>query len=186
MRDYVDWVDLIAAEIRASLHAVSADEVAACRSAIGDARRVFVGGKGRSGWLMRAAAIRLMHLGLHVHVIDEATTPSIAAGDLLLLASGSGRTPSVVGWAEKGRAAGARVALITAQPGSPAGQVADVLVQIAAPSKGQSPDGRGSGQIMANLFEQSLLVLLDIMTMQLMQDIGQDEAAMFARHANLE
>jgi 6-phospho-3-hexuloisomerase len=185
-RDYLAWVGEVLEEVSTALRGVSADQVAACKRAVLSARRVFLGGKGRSGWIMRAAAIRMMHLGLSVHVIDEPTTPSITPGDLLLLASGSGRTPSVVHWAEKARALGAEVAIITAQPDAPAAQAADILVHIPAPSKDQAGARHASAQPMANGFEQSLLLLMDILAIQLMPELGQDEASMFARHANLE
>ena len=39
---------------------------------------------------------------------------------------------------------------------------------------------------MGALFEQSCFLLLDAVVMELMEQLGQDEAAMYARHANLE
>lgn len=39
------------------------------------------------------AAMRLMHIGLDAHAVGEATAPSIAEGDALLVISGSGETP---------------------------------------------------------------------------------------------
>ena len=35
-------------------------------------------------------AMRLMHVGFEAHVVGEATTPSIAEGDRLMVFSGSG------------------------------------------------------------------------------------------------
>ncbi|HSP51806.1 MAG TPA: SIS domain-containing protein, partial [Cryobacterium sp.] len=81
-------------------------------AALRAARRVFVLGAGRSGLALRMTARRLMHLGLDVHVVGEVTTPAIAAGDVLLVASGSGATAAVVRAAETGSASGARVIAI--------------------------------------------------------------------------
>ena len=39
---------------------------------------------------------------------------------------------------------------------------------------------------MANLFEQSLLLMLDVLTIQLMSDLNLTSEQMFTRHANLE
>lgn len=43
------------------------------------ARHVVVAGEGRSGFMAKAFAMRLMHLGVPVHVVGETTTPAWAA-----------------------------------------------------------------------------------------------------------
>ncbi len=184
-REYLELVDVVLAELGAVLHQVSSDDVARCRQAILAARRIFVAGKGRSGLLMRAHSMRLMHLGLAVHVVDDVTTPSIGASDLLLLASGSGGTPSIVQYARKAHDIGAQIALITAHEDSAAAQLADVVVVIAAPSP-KVAGMQTSAQPMASLFEQALAMLLDIIVIQLMSELEQTTDQMFARHTNLE
>lgn len=187
MTDFQGWVDVVTGEVASALKAISADEVAELQREILGAKRVFIAGKGRSGLFMRAFAMRLMHLGLHVHVVDEVTTPGIAAGDVLVLASGSGKTASLVQYAEKAREIGATLVLITAHPDSPVGRQADKVVHIPAPStKVEGNNGAVSAQPMANLFEQSLVLLLDITTLQLMAALSKTGEQMFARHANLE
>jgi 6-phospho-3-hexuloisomerase len=187
MNSYMGLVDLVTGEVSAALRAVEPESLDALRAALDGARRVYLVGKGRSGLLMRAFAIRLMHLGLTVHVVDEPSTPAIGAGDLLVVGSGSGRTASLVGYAEKASSLGAKVALITAYTDSPVGQRAGVIVRIPAPGvKAGEATASGSAQPMANLFEQSLMLLLDIVTIQMMHERGLSEAEMFARHANLE
>lgn len=187
MSDFHSWVDVVTGEIRTSLNAVSVDEVAELQREVLGAKRVFITGKGRSGLFMRAFAMRLMHLGLHVYVLDDVTTPSIAVDDVLVLASGSGKTTSLVHYASKAKEIGATVVLITAYPDSPIGHHADKVVRIPAPSvKAEGSSGIQSAQPMANLFEQSLLLLLDISTLQLMKALSKTGEQMFARHANLE
>lgn len=115
-------------ELDATLGAVDERQVDTLRRAIGDAPRVFVAGKGRSGLAARASAMRQLHLGLTAFVVDEVTTPGLQANDLLLIASGSGRTPTLVQYAERAKKIGARVALVTIQAGSPIAQAADVAV----------------------------------------------------------
>jgi 6-phospho-3-hexuloisomerase len=44
-----------------------------------------------------------MHLGYTVFIVGETNTPAILEGDLLLVASGSGTTSSVVSSAEKAK-----------------------------------------------------------------------------------
>ena len=87
-------------ELSASLAAAAAagQDEAAERfvDLIGNAPRVDVHGAGRSGLALRMTAMRLMHLGKEVGVVGEVTTPAIRAGDVLLTASGSGTTGSIV------------------------------------------------------------------------------------------
>lgn len=183
--DYPELVDLVLAEVGTALRQVSPDDLARCRQAILAARRIFVAGKGRTGLQMRAHAMRLMHLGLSVHVIDDVTTPAIGASDLMLLASGSGETTSVVYYAQKASEIGAQIALITGQVDSEAAQVADVVVVIPAPSP-KTNSTQSSIQPMGSLFEQSLGLLLDIIVIQLMDELEQTADQMYARHTNLE
>jgi 6-phospho-3-hexuloisomerase len=136
---------------------------------------------------MRGFAMRLMHLGLAVYVVDDPTTPAIAAGDLLLIGSGSGHSPSLVGYATRAKALQVQIGLITAAESSPVGDHADVIVRIRAlTSKLVRSDETGSFQPMGNLFEQSLGLTLDLMTIQLMEVLNLTSEQMFARHANLE
>ncbi|MDT5127294.1 MAG: 6-phospho-3-hexuloisomerase, partial [Mycobacterium sp.] len=72
------------------LNSVAAEQWDRAGSLITTARAVFVIGNGRSGLATQMAAMRLMHLGLRVHVAGEVTAPAIGAGDLLIAVSGSG------------------------------------------------------------------------------------------------
>ena len=174
-------------ELQTALRSIDPERVDLLRQAILQAQHTFVTGKGRSGLYMRAFAMRLMHLGLAVYVVDDPTTPAIAAGDLLLIGSGSGRTPSQVGYAARAKALHVQVGLITAAESSPTGDNADVIVRInALTPKLVRSEATGSFQPMGNLFEQSLGLLLDLMTIQLMEALNLTSEQMFARHANLE
>ena len=154
-------------------------------AAVQDARRVFVLGAGRSGLALRMTAMRLMHLGLDVHVVGEVTTPAIAAGDVLLTASGSGTTASVVRAAETATAAGARVIAITTAPDSPLAALAAVTVVVPAAQK-QDHDGLLSIQYSGALFEQTVVVLGDAIFHSLWKASGATAAELWPRHANLE
>ena len=100
MKQHPDLVDAIVADIGRTLRQVDAGEVEALLAALLSVERVFLAGKGRTGLQMRAFALRLMHLGLRVHVVDDVTTPAIGAGDLLLIGSSSGRTGSLLRYVE--------------------------------------------------------------------------------------
>jgi len=184
--DYL--IEEVLAEITSCLHLVSGDSLAQAGTMIEDAPKIFISGAGRSGLMMRALGTRLMHLGKTVYVVGESTTPSIQAGELLILGSGSGQTTTLLAIAQKAQSHGARILLFTTNPNSPLTKWADQTVALPAPSLGDVADGRDlkSMQPMGSLFEQSLLILCDTIILGLMSRTGVSAAQMRERHANLE
>ena len=177
----------IAKEVHDCIANVSSEEVDAAVDLIEGPPRVFVAGAGRSALGIRGFAMRLMHLGVTSHVVGETTTPGIAAGDVLVIGSGSGSTASLVAAAEKAHAIGVSILLVTIDPTSPIGQLADVTIRVPAPSPKAAGGGSSSSiQPMGSLFEQSLFLLLDALIVLLMNKKGIDSEEMFGRHANLE
>jgi 6-phospho-3-hexuloisomerase len=176
-------IEQVLAEVGVCLRQVSTESLAKAEMLIETAPRVFVAGAGRSGLCMRAFGMRLMHLGKTVYVVGETTTPSIAAADLLILGSGSGRTTGLLAMAEKAKSRGAQIMLFTTDATSPLAELADHRIVIPAPSLRET---EGSLQPMGSLFEQSLLILCDSLILKLMQRSGVDAAQMLERHANLE
>lgn len=177
----------VARELERTVTAIAPQEADRLLAALADAPRVFAAGAGRSGLMIKAFAMRLMHMGKPAFVAGEVVTPGIAAGDLLIIGSGSGETASLRAMAEKAKAVEARVALVTIFPDSAIGRIADVVVRIPAPTPKSSSAGQAASiQPMGSLFEQSLLLFLDILILQLMAKTSIDSSAMFKRHANLE
>jgi 6-phospho-3-hexuloisomerase len=121
-------------------------------------------------------------------VVGETTTPSIAKENLLIVASGSGRTTSLLTMAGQAKRQGAKILLFTTDATSPLAEMADYQVVIPAPSLKTTAGKSGlvSVQPMGTLFEQSLLILCDSLILGLMQKTGVSAAQMFERHANLE
>ena len=174
-------------EIERTVAAIAPEEAERLVDLVLDARRVFVAGAGRSGFAVKAFAMRLMHLGFTAFVVGETSTPSATAEDVVVIGSGSGETTSLVAIAEKAKKIGARVALVTIAPDSRIARLADALVRIPAPTPKVERRGRtASIQPMGTLFEQTMLVLLDSVVLRLTERMGVDADAMFARHANLE
>jgi 6-phospho-3-hexuloisomerase len=176
---------LILNELERTLAAVSDAEIAAAQGMILTANRVFVAGAGRTGLALKMVAMRLMHLGLAVHVAGDATTPAIGPGDLLLVASGSGTTAGPVHAAEVAVKTGARVLALTATPASRLGMLAKGLVVIPAAAK-QDHGGMISEQYAGALFEQSVLLIMDAMFQALWHERGESAEELWKRHANLE
>ena len=156
-------------------------------TAILAADRIFVAGKGRSGLQMRGFAMRLMHLGLTAHVVDDVTTPAIGAGDLLLIGSASGRTGSLLRYVDTVRETGAALAAFTGNLDSPIAAAARTVAHIPASNfKAGRKSGLESVLVMGSLFEQCLGLLCDLIIIRLKAARNIEEAAMNARHANLE
>lgn len=160
-------------------------EVKVLVNEIQQARHIFIIAAGRSGFSMRSAAMRLMHLGLQVYFVGDTTTPAIAQGDLLIAASGSGTTSTIVRAAEKSLAAGARVVALSTQEESPLAKMASYLIHVPAAEK-QDHESSRSRQYAGSLFEQFLLLLTDAVFQSLWKLDGTPAAEMWKRHANLE
>lgn len=187
MIDLTELLNTISSEIQDTLAITDSRALEDFRALILQASRIFVSGKGRSGLQMRGFAMRLMHLGLQVHVVDDVTTPAIKDGDLLILGSGSGNTRSLVNYALKAREVGAKIALITISNTSTLKEMADNVVYVDAPTpKAEVGTARTSIMPMGSLFEFSMGILLEIVLIQLMNQLGMTSDSMFERHANLE
>jgi 6-phospho-3-hexuloisomerase len=151
------------------------------------AKRIFVAGAGRSGFMIRAFAMRLMHMGFTAYVVGETVTPNIEADDLLIIGSGSGETASLVSMAVKAKSIGFTLALVSIFPESTIGDQAEAIIKIPAPTpKVKIDTGVKSIQPMGSLFEQSLLLVFDSIILRLMEKQGNCSDVMFNRHANLE
>lgn len=181
---YSEYVDRVTKELKEVLLDVKKEEIENFIEEILKAKKIQVFGMGRVGFSMRAFAMRLMHLGFSTTFVYETTTPNIGEGDLLI--EGCACTAicrEVIRLAKK---AGARVAVITAHPESEIASMADLTIKL----RGQVLEG-GEGEIssiqpMATLFEQSLLIFLDLIVLILMERTNQTSADMAKRHTNLD
>lgn len=173
-------------EIGSVLGRVEEGEVEAFLNYLLKARRLFFVGVGRVKLMVQAFAKRLKHLGLDSHVVGETTVPGIGEEDLLVAASGSGETLTTVDVMRLAKKQGAKIALITASPGSTAKGISDVFVRIPCPTKLHLPGEIPSKQPMTNLFEQSLLIFCDCVSMIVQDRLNVSEEEMWKIHDNLE
>ncbi len=184
--DLTARLDEIIDEIRPVMDRVDADAFRAILADLEDADAVFVAGAGRSGLIMEMLAMRLMQTGLRIHVVGEATAPAITANDLLLIASGSGRTATMRALAEKSDTICARLALITYTPASPLAQAAQTVLHLPVPPAPSSPGGLASTQPLGTLFDMCLVFCTSLLVEAWMQAGNVNHARMQRRHANLE
>jgi 6-phospho-3-hexuloisomerase len=155
-------------------------------AAITQSRRIACHGVGREGLMMKAFAMRLMHLGFDAHVVGDMTTPPLGAGDLLIASTGPGSTPTILAVMNVARSAGAQVILITAQPESKAAQVADDVIYL--PAQTMANDGEGSSSLlpMGSIYEIAMLLFFDLIALLLRDQTDQTADQMRRRHTNLE
>ncbi len=158
--------------------------------------KIFVVGAGRSGLVARAFAMRLMHIGFQVYVIGETVTPSVNAGDLVIVVSGSGETKFPLSAAQVAKDAGASVVAVTSYPESSLGKISDLIVRIGGRvlPKDDSRD-YFTRQILGihepltplgTLFELSAMVYFDALIAELVELLGKSEEDLARRHASIE
>lgn len=152
---------------------------------IKDAPHIFLAGMGRSGHVARSFAVRLTQLGKISYVVFEATSPAVRNGDLLLICSGSGTTSTMVAIAKKAKAAGATLAVVTANLDSTLARMADIKLCLPSILKA-TRQSTSVLQPLQTLFEQALLLTLDALTLHLMRLMDVDEETMRRRHSDLE
>lgn len=160
------------------------------RDAILKASRIFVSGAGRSGFVARGFANRLLHTGRTVFYVGEPTTPPIESGDLFIVVSGSGRTSSLLASAQKASTVGASIATITIDPNSPIGVLAESVVTLPGTTR-QAQDVNSTSDLtsiqpVGTLFEQLAWLTCDSIIILLRDHTGQTNEDLLARHANME
>lgn len=147
--------------------------------------KVFIYGAGRSGFIGRCFAQRLMHLGIRSCFISDAVTYQYEETDLLVLISGSGETTSTVAIAKKAKEIGGKIILLSNNPKSTIGKISDYIIDI----KGKSKDVALSQETLApytSLFDISTLAVLDSIGGVLMNKLSVTEADINRRHASIE
>jgi 6-phospho-3-hexuloisomerase len=173
-------------EVGGALTATVGDQLEHLSEVLATADRVFVTGEGRSGLMAKAFAMRLMHLGLRVHVLGETTTPAVAAGDTVVAVSGSGTTPGTVRAAEQAQRVGAALHAVTTDPESPLAALAVSVLVVPAATKQRRPHEAPTIQPLSSLFDQTVHLLLDVVCLRLARHRNVDPAAAAATHANTE
>ena len=146
---------------------------------------IFIYGAGRSGFIGRCFAQRLMHLGIKSCFISDAITYQYNEQDLLILISGSGETTSTVAIAKKAKIIGGKIILLTNNPKSTIGLISDSIIKV----KGKSKNLALSQETLApytSLFDISTLTVLDSIGGVIMNILGVSEQDIDKRHASLE
>ncbi|MFZ0965182.1 MAG: 6-phospho-3-hexuloisomerase [Candidatus Bathyarchaeia archaeon] len=160
-------------------------------------KKIFIVGMGRSGFVARAFALRLMNLGFNVYFLGETITPAAEKGDLLIAISGTGATKIVLTASAAAKEIGATVIAFTSFSESPLGQAADHTVTIKGRTKAGWPKEEDylARQLigerepltpLGSVFENNCMVFLDSLVVELMHRLGRTEEDLKRRHATIE
>ncbi len=140
------------------------------------AKKIFVFGVGRSGYIGRCFAMRLMHLGFKSYFVGETSTPSYEKDDLLILISGSGKTESVLTVAKKAKKINNNIVAIVCECGNVV-EFADLTIPLEVKKSKYLP--------MGTTFEETALIFLDLVIAEIMKRLNLDESEIIKRHCNL-
>lgn len=186
-KQYQDTCAGVLDELRRTLDSIDPASVEQLAQAILEADQVFFVGVGRVLLSLQCVCKRLAHLGIRAHYVGEITEPAITENDLLIVGSGSGASLFPLGIAKKARSAvGCRIVHIGSNPNSEMKDIADFMVRIPVRTKFYLEDEIDSCQIMTSLFEQSVLLLGDILAKIIVEQRQLDMKALWQYHANLE
>ncbi len=150
------------------------------------ARRIVVFGLGREGLQMRGFAMRLFHMGRDVAVWGDMTTPALGPGDLFIASAGPGDLPTAQTLVDIARKAGARTALVTAQPKGGLAAHVDAVTFIPAQTMANDQGGKLSVLPMGSLFETAQMIAFELVILKLKPRFNETSETMRARHTNLE
>ena len=160
-------------------------------------KKIFVVGQGRSGFVGRAFALRLMNMGITVFFLGETITPAAGKDDLIIAISGSGTTKITLTASSTAKDIGAQVVAVTSYAESPLGGLADLVMPIGGRTKLGWPKEEdylvrqilGESETLSplgSIFENNCMIFLDSMVVELMHRLGKTEDEMMKLHATLE
>lgn len=202
-RKQLQWLEAAAKEIldgaMKAINELDMDSVEKLLQMIMDAKdvKIFVVGMGRSGFVGRAFALRLMNLGFNVYFLGETITPAAGKDDLVIAVSGTGETKMVLTASSAAKEIGARVVAVTSYPESPLGKIADQVVSV----KGRTRMGwpreedyltrqilgeREPLSPLGSIFENNCMIFLDCLIVELMYRLSKTEEELRKRHATIE
>ena len=177
-RPIVENVTTILKEIDSVLKNTNEQQVNNLINMLTGARNIVAVGAGRVGLATKGFVMRLGHLGLNAYLVGDTTLPAMGEHDVLLVSSGSGETKTILDLVHIAKKNGAKIVLVTGNKSSSMGKLADVVVEIHAPSKTKKVEGLKSVQPMTTLNEQCLGVFYDAVVLRLMEELKEEHDTM--------
>jgi len=134
-------------------------------------------GAGRMGYSLRAFIMRLGHIGYDATFIGDTVVPRVGSGDLVIVNSSSGSTPTIALLASQAKDAGATIISVCSSSDTPIGKLSSVCLTYG--------DFK-SKQMMKTAFEQFTFVLFDAMAHDIVKDLQLDARWISYNHSILE
>ncbi|MFK7963790.1 MAG: SIS domain-containing protein [Burkholderiaceae bacterium] len=187
MNDFQALVRQASAEIADAACQVDPEALEAVVEEIAAAKHVVAYGVGREGLMMRALAMRLMHLGIDAHVTGDMTTPPVGHGDLLIVSAGPGYFSTVAALIEVAQRDGARTMCVTAQPAGKVPSACDTTLTIPAQTMADDTTSQAASVLpMGSLYEGAQYLVFELLVLMLKAHLAETTESMRARHTNLE
>ncbi|MGM0216309.1 6-phospho-3-hexuloisomerase [Enterococcus sp. AZ109] len=177
-------IKTIMAEINEVMQQVDERQLAEAMNYFQKDKRIFVIGAGRSGFQGKGFAMRLMHIGYTDYVMGETITPSIQKGDTWVAISGSGTTKSIVADTQAAKKLGLDIVVLTSDPTSPLAELADQVIVV--PGATKTGAGVKSVQLLSSLFDQTVHITLDALTLMLAKRDDTSNEDALHEHVNVE
>lgn len=187
-KQYKDSCSAVIDELKRTLDSIDPASLERLSKDIREADQVFFIGVGRVLLSLQSICKRLAHLGIKAHYVGEITEPHFNEGDLMIVGSGSGGSLFPLNIAKKARATvpGCKIVHIGSNPNSEMKDITDYMVRIPVRTKNYLEDEIDSVQPMTSLFEQSLLLVGDILAKMIIENDKLDMKGLWQYHANLE
>ncbi|WP_196595681.1 6-phospho-3-hexuloisomerase [Pectinatus frisingensis] len=184
--NYETTRNLVIRECTIALSKVNGHKVDEFITMLLQADKIFLIGVGRVKLELEAFAKRLVHLGFKACMVGDITEPAMTDKDILIVGSGSGESVVPVAIAKKAKGFGGKIIHIGSNPQSNLSPITDLMVRIPVQTKLYLKDEIASRQPMSSLFEQSLLLLCDIVAVMIMDERHIELKKLWNYHANLE
>lgn len=177
-------VERILSELATILRKLDVTKFEAIQRHIKNANKVFITGSGRTGLMSRAFATRLVQFGKECHVVGDPTNPLLKEGDILIVCSGSGTNATSLLHARKAKQAGGVVIALTANGSSDLSKIAHLTCLL--PMISPNDLSYGSVQPIGTIFEQTLLLALDLLILEMMKQSNKTAQDLWKTHSNLQ
>lgn len=185
--EYATTRQKVIAELDRTLASIDTAQLERLRDEILKAEQVFFVGVGRVMLSLQAICKRLAHLGIKATYVGAINEPAITDKDLLIVGSGSGASLFPLGIAKKAKyASTCTIVHIGSNPNSEMKDIADFMVRIPVRTKLYLDDEIDSCQPMTTLFDQSLLLMGDILAKMIIDEKNLNMKELWKYHANLE
>lgn len=178
--------NIVLKELNSVLNNINGLDIEKLIDLIKGADKVFYLGVGRVKLSLEAIAKRWFHLNIETIVVGQITEPPIGKDDLLIVGSSSGESIVPLSIAKIAKSYGTTIVHIGSNVDSSMSEYSDLFVRIPTNTKLKKENEIPSKQPMTSLFEQSLLILGDIISMQLIESESTNKGDLWLRHANLE